>query len=396
MLAWYIGPWAWVDDGMPRWQPPTGAAALDLRAPSQIARGGAPGRGIFCIDGAPLDSSYTLLGTGDPAAIVATQRMKDSLPRVNRRAPQGDTLQALLFDALTEGSDPTGTEGPLPLMPTADRQLELHVGPFTYRVPTAEGQHHWTKVCDAIQRGMQPLITAELSRSGDHHRRVLDALCEKYRTQEWQQFVPAVQRKDVPVPLPHATTVTESFNTPDQVGLGPDLSWTSVSGTWEVKSNAATKTAADATTQLARANSDLSAADHYGQAVMTSDAPNDFHGPVARMPSTANATGFCCVNFGGSNFLVRMDSGVQNNLASSAYTLAANDVFKIECNGSTIRCLVNGVQKNIVTDSNHGSNLRCGLMQFMASTNPHMDDFRASDVLSASTRLLNLRRRAFA
>lgn len=121
---YYLGPWVWNAAGYPpAWQPPEGAlAAVDLRTlEAQAVAGGTPGLGFFATN-TPLDSAYTLLGTGDCRELNTTGAMRDAWESLLGYRPEGNLLVDLLWDQLTTGSDPDGAEHAKPLLPSRSRR----------------------------------------------------------------------------------------------------------------------------------------------------------------------------------------------------------------------------------------------------------------------------------
>ena len=89
------------------------------------------------------------------------------------------------------------------------------------------------------------------------------------------------------------TTLNESFDKADSDTLGPDLSWTELSGDQDVVSNA-WQAQPFSTQVLGRADSDLASTDHYAEIVISActavDTSGHGAGPVCRKDSTATNT----------------------------------------------------------------------------------------------------------
>jgi hypothetical protein len=362
---------------MPSWNPPPGYALLDLRSIPDHAEG-ASGRAVFFGDGS-IPSGYDSLGSGPWADIRPSGRTLAAIPRRRGFIPAGDTLRDLLLSILTDGSAPDGSDGPRPILPTVGRRVELRaVGAVHDRAFALDSSTHANRVKDVLRADFAAVhadATGGKTPDPEIHRRVLDYWCEKYGTGDWQQFVPAGLRAHIEGRLPHRTTITESFNKANGVGLGPDLSWTSVFGTWQVDSNKAGKSGTNSVVEHARADTDLSSADHYAQVAWS--AGSYFAGPCARVVNSSAKTFY--VLFGGSPlYLTKLVAGTQTNLTSGS-SCAMNDVMQVRIDGSTLTGRINGTQVISTTDTAITGNLRTGLHLYYATTSA-LDSFEAADL----------------
>src|SRR5207253_2934705 len=103
------------------------------------------------------------------------------------------------------------------------------------------------------------------------------------------------------------TTITDDFNRADGTTIGNQLTWTEVAGTWDTVSNQVQMTgpASDSATYSARAESDLSSADHYAQLVYVNagTVTTQAHlGPAARFSPSAQ-THYLSVPYNGTFYL---------------------------------------------------------------------------------------------
>jgi hypothetical protein len=358
--------------------------------------GGAPGIGLFVTYSAILPrDSYDLLCDGWLHDTKATQKLKDSIPARKGFTPQGDDLLGMLRSVLTIGADPTGQDFALPIMPTHDRRIEFSIGGMSHSERFVWGVSPETNIIQAvIQRDMAAAIDERQvgrMRQGQDQR-ILDALCEKYKLDksDWKQFVPVIRRNDIAGPLPHETSASENFDTTDGAALGPQLAWTSINGTWLIKTNRARKSANNVTQEFARADVDLSSADHYAQC---NQYGSSIHvgGPACRMPGTSTQTCYLTGNFSDVLYATKFVAGVQTNMVNTAVTWVSGDVYKIQASGSTITAHVNGVQKLSTTDTAITSNVRTGITQYANDTNGTLDNFLGSD-LSSGTNYVELER----
>jgi hypothetical protein len=347
MATVFEGPWASVSG---RNNPPANSRALIDLSPT-----GSPGsRGLFVSDG-NLGFGYRIVA--DPAAEV--------------------------WEALTTGADPEGLASAKPLVPTVQGNVELvfAASGLARRERFRFGTHpHTDKLRTLLRRQFGAMWDA--TDGADHCRRCLDKTCEKYGVEDWKEFVPQRLRAHVPGRLPHATTITESFNKADAATLGPDLTWTtSGSVTWSVTSNRGHKSGSGGQGEFANAGTDLSGDDHYGQAVCYVPVAGTYHGPACRTDFGAGSSFYSFV--GASNdstvYLIKWAGG-QTNIATGTHTLADADVVKVEANGSTITGYVNTVNVASVTDTGITGFLRCGLNQNTATAAGTFDSFEAADL----------------
>lgn len=399
---YYLGHWHWItegDDGY--FAPPSGVVGLiDLApVPAQAVAGSARPVGLFVTTAAVLSSDYTLLGEGDCRELNATAAMVSAIQSLVGYRPRGDTLADLIYDVLTDGSDPDGGSAPMPLMPGLNGWCDVRLGghsrivssKFEWGKPCSRGRGHWQKVRSVLRKEFQRLFDdakAGKLNDAEHHRRVLDFWCDKYRMQgaeDWKEFVPPGLQRDVPGRLKHQTTITESFDTGDSDTLGPDLTWAEVDGDWDIVSNQAEMmTNFGSTARDARAESDLSSADHYAKCTPTQAANSCHTGAAARFASAAE-TFYWSSRCGTTVFARRLSKVVAGTLTSLANdTTSGADPVECECNGSTIRALYNAVEVFSLTDTSIATGTRCGIAGYDptggASSNPRINDFEAADL----------------
>lgn len=381
-LNWYAGPWVWDASLMGGcWRAPSGLQGLDMRTlPEMSAQGGTPGNGLFCgtVERADLESraDYAHLGSGSWYDLKPSSALKARIPRRKGYQPKGDDLVGLVLDVLTDGADPDGGDGPMPIVPTAEGRVELHFG-MKHAERFAWGKGHFSLVRDGLRKQFAGLW----QRSPRLARKCLDYWCEKYGVDDWADLVPAALRADVPGRLPHETTITESFTRADSTSvMGNDLSWTQVAGSWGTSSNKGYKVATNGVTQAARADSDLSSADHYVQCVIANGTNATGHGPACRFSSSAN-TYYTTLNFTNLQYLIKIVSGSQTNLTSTSHTYANGETLKVEINGSSLNGYANGTQYPSTTDTSITGNTRGGVVSY--GINGTVDDFQAADLAAS-------------
>lgn len=390
-MRWYVGPWQWNDSNpsVPYWAAPDGAVgALDLRSiPQQSVGTVQDGFGIFASKD-ELSSDYELLGTGSLRDVKASQRLNDRIPKRDRkRQPKGDDLLSLLLDAICDGSDPTGDSFAKPLMPDDQMRLCLSVAGLSHQWKTAPWNYHWDKIQDVERADFQRCFDetkAGKTKDREHHRRVLDALCDKYNLQgadDWKGFVPAKLRKEIPGRLKHETTITDDFTRANGATIGNLLTWTDLDGNLTTVSNRVNGTTG---LDVSRAESDLSTADMSSQIVAV-NAVNAVYGVLARHSSSVK-TGYYGNVYQNTNSwrIFKRSAGTFTLLFSATNTLTAGDLVVLICNGSTVDILQNTTSRVSGTDTAITGNLRAGLIASVEPSTPQLDDFSASDYVSAT------------
>ena len=369
-MRYIRGPWAVEErEGGAIFVPPEGAEiVVDMRGALEIAA--ATGEGVFVTDGA-APAGYRVLGEG---------------------ALSGAALDGL-WEELTVAADPAGLTGPPPLMP--DRRLDL-----TLRCPRAGLLRRlrlvpgvspqwpgvraverlaYAAVRDGALAGRMrpPPLDGETDAVVDRrfHRRYLQALVQRYAVGYREfQLGAAPDGGDLPdePPLPHGSTLTESFDTADSDTLGPDQSWTETQGNARIVSN---EVSFDKTSfTYVRVGTDLAGSDQIVTLEVTAldnstSSRSVYTGPTARFASGANT-------FYGAYLrrnaaldrieLIKVVSGVTTLLATKTITHALPDEVSVRVDGSDISVLLNGVEEIApVTDSTITSGTRTGLFAFV-------------------------------
>ena len=194
--------------------------------------------------------------------------------------------------------------------------------------------------------------------------------------------------------LSGGATITESFNTADSDTLGPDLTWTELTGDIDIVGNEAAIISA-ATRCYARANTDLATDDHYSQVKVTTEPGGGTYyerGPICRNDATATITCYMFVrwhqNIGtGGRSLSRVTAGSLTILASDTTEGPVNDILRVEADGSSITAKVNGATVlGPVIDTNITGNLRCGFQGYRGGTGiaVRIDTFEAGDLAAGA------------
>ena len=444
MRRFYLGPWAWVTEPMgPHWSAPAGFNGLDLRTlPQMSQQAGTPGLGLFWGDGIITDSEYTLIGEGSFYDIKPGQVVKDRIPKRAGYSLKGDDLVGIIFDLFTDGADPAGQDCVKPLMPGMHGRCELICGQ-THNHRVRRGHGHWGIVRDLLRSDLKrqilgarteaaelralaaaingktwnqvnnatdsaivanrkllialrnrPLTVAQAvtflgnraDRTERQYRKVLDFTLEKYRIDkaEWQDLCPQDMLQELDPPEPHETSISDNFNGSDSDTMGVQLTWTELSGDWDIASNrAAMVTIASDQKQRARADHDLSSDDHEAQVTNYYPENGRYAGPACRMPSDTTATFYAVLTqTGDANiYLIKIVAGTQSNINSTSQTASDGNTSKVQADGSTIKSFYAGAEKASATDSAISGNVRCGLDQYTTVlSTPSFDDFSATDL----------------
>ena len=196
---------------------------------------------------------------------------------------------------------------------------------------------------------------------------------------------------DFPIPSGGAT-ITESFDTANSTTLGPDLSWTEVTGNAGVTSNQAENYSAAAGRM--KATTDLSTSDNYAQAVLKTPSGGSLYyvdcGVICRYSGSAGTdTGYLAwldSNIGPQDHIDKIVTGTRTTLADLNFPSGSggtvDDVWKVSAVGSTIAFAVNGTQVLSVTDTAITTGTRCGfqLRHTSAANRAAIDNFEAGDI----------------
>ena len=387
-----VGPLIWDEsvNGAPCWRPPQGFGLLDLRPlPDQGTSGGDPKLSLFFGAAGTIEnaSDYISLGEGSWSDLKPDERQRSLIPSRTGYTPAGDTLQEIVLDLLCGGADPLGFDCHKPLMPTNRMVFELHAAGQKYAEAFAWGEKHTALIRDVLRADFKALFNATRSnpnrKIADISLKVLDAYCEKYKVSkaDWHQFVPAELQADVPGPLPHETTITEDFVRADSTSvMGHNLTWTQVTGTWGTTSNKGYKVATNSAIETARAESDLSSADHYAQVLMGGVSTFSFAGPACRFAAAAN-THYFTANFSNVQYLSKLEAGTRTDLSTLAHAYAAS-ILKVQANGSTIKGFDAGSELLSVTDTAITGNLRTGLTSY--AVDETFASFQAADLVTVN------------
>lgn len=189
------------------------------------------------------------------------------------------------------------------------------------------------------------------------------------------------------------STINENWNCADNLtSLTCQLTWTSVTAGWQLKTNQARIIGVLGSDSWFRADTDLATADHYCEATistLTFAAGALYLGTIARAISSGSVTGY---NFKGTMQvpdyeLQKTSGGSDTVLGTFSATPAVNDVIRVTASGSSITGTLNGVDRvGPITDSGISGNLRGGVYGFSnnAGNDGGLDNWTASDVTVAA------------
>lgn len=387
-MRFWTGPYSWIDSGpaLRYWRQPVGSlASLDLR---NLEDQGTPvtpaGRGLFVTANATdLGSDYVLLGQAPTPGGVTLGPAARTAWRTAFGLPNplgGTTLAEIVWETITVQADPTGADRCMPLdCTTPRRRLELWIAGTKVRDQLFRASDpEATPLLDLLMRIYRRIRQACLDglHPPTHYRKVLGFWVKKYGL-NYRQFQPG----DLPdeAPLEPATTLQETFNTADSSTLGPTYSWTEFrdgagADTWEVFTNEA-RVKAWATTetlgQTARAESDLSSADHYAQLAITllgAGVENVQLGAACRFAAAADTYYWCRLLRVGVDALqlFKTFTGTATQLGSDYSTTPTPPcTVKVEANGSAISAYLDGTLRvGPETDTAITGNTRCGMFGF--------------------------------
>lgn len=175
------------------------------------------------------------------------------------------------------------------------------------------------------------------------------------------------------------TTFTDDFNRANSTDLGAN--WVEVSGDWSIVSNQLSPGAAGGTIVL-RAAGAMSTNDNSAQVTIAATTAAS-QGVWCR--GNPNITsGYLWRNDGTSWDLFQVVGGSFTNIGTFSGAAAPGDIAKVQAVGSTIKGLVNGVERVSVTDTAVASGTSVGIRS-ESSGSIRYDDFTGADVSSTVT-----------
>jgi hypothetical protein len=381
-VFYYLAPYELRDiGGMSGYAAPAGVVgSVDLRTLGQ--QSGAGGGAGFFAAASPL-AGLTAIASGDLRELNTNAAMRSAWRSATGVTVQGDKLIDLLWDHLTEGADPNGDAACCPLMPTRSLDLELHLGGHSLiKVAKLDkASRHWNKVQAVERRHVESLYKAadRGEVSTDLIRTNHDHLGRKYGIDKPEDSFTPPGRGKLPRKLAR-TIITESFPSDGAITSGQDQSWSNIQNTLVVSSGRVTNGSFDSC--VSRMNYDF-ASDHYAQHIYISGVgANDALQAVTRKDSSATITNYQAgyVSSSGQWATVKVVAGTGTVIGTNTTTgITANDVTKLDANGSTQSRYKNGSLQNAATDTAITGNTRTGIRIFSFAASPLLDSFEAGD-----------------
>lgn len=227
-----------------------------------------------------------------------------------------------------------------------------------------------------LDLGDQPGKWTKLAKANDSYVRLVIVGVELFR---------------VPV-ISGGSTHAEAFTKANSTTLGPTLTWTEVIGNAEVFSNK-WRNVTNNSDLYTRAEHDCGSADMYAQAKVDYTSSGSWI-LCARYSSSAQTFYMAVGNNQSSEgaLLIRVVAGSETQLGSYATVATSEGVqylYRIECNGSQIRVLVDGAEVINQTDpSPIATGQRGGLGAFAPATQIRWDDYEHGSL--GSPTLVNL------
>lgn len=151
-----------------------------------------------------------------------------------------------------------------------------------------------------------------------------------------------------------ATIVSDDFNRADNASLGAN--WTTISGTVALRiltNQCSSVLTGGVQTGVFTGAGWTGGQDHWAECKVITKAASSDGGPACRMSTTAQTFFLCDINTAdtvalGSSMTIdvfRVLAGVFTSIAQATLVISSGDVLRCEAQGTTIRGLVNGVQK---------------------------------------------------
>lgn len=389
-----LHPYVW-DSSFGCHRPPDGSgSALDFRPEAEQAKASqSGGYGMFHWDEpAKVPSEAIPIGSGDCREYQPTvsERNEMRLKLGLSANPAGTYLTDCISDILGPLSDPTGQNGPKPIMPCGGL-LDIHLSghskvysqPFDFQeVFKPSPNSRASRIRDVIRASV-----SEARKSGGselagkvvgswlkQHAKFIDSdLVNPAKKVEWSRLLSTQDLLLLGVgfkPKNPATSFTDNFDRSDSSSLGG--SWTTfltnaeygISGNKCIFGKASTT--GDGAYQSARYDFDVSSVDHWTEIQLSSyiiTSSNSWLGPVARFSSSANTGYAYCLmarSTSATNHLYKIVSGVATSLGSNLEVNISTSTPRTKCSGSTIQGIIGAVRIS-VTDTSITGGTRGGL-----------------------------------
>lgn len=392
----YLGRWVWnkpedigLDDG--EFRAPLSEDG-DYRGNLSIRTGvvgATSGLSLFVYDRAVTDPGLTIL-TDDPQGIVSRTRI-DALQQaiLPPRSFTETRLHDIFWEMFNLMADPTGqTRWRKGLQPRHTGELNLWLGGVNIkRVKRLEiGAPEWVSVRNGLHSMYRKMRQRSDSdpRSLNLHRRWLSVQMEKFRVSDQTLFIPGDE--EIVEPLPHHTTYTDDFTT------DTDQTLSEYNSDYSMKSTQNVLEAVDAMSDAVvggsesswRLNLDLDSVDHKATGTKISGGTNSWRQTAARMESDNYDNFYAADKNSVANYRLKKHYlSTFTQLGSTHNESGTNTPMTVECSGSDITLLVNGVIQGDtpVTDEDLDDGIRCGGSSRGAAFSSRFDDWSAEDLV---------------
>lgn len=378
----YLAQWEWACESADEcyWRAPGGGnvGSLDLRTLPQMGKaGGTPqGYGIFTYKEQRTIPESLYLGTDLNRSLTLTEKTAIKIS-FGLAELTSNTVLDFLWDIFTKYTDPTGQTAPKPLTGKQGETVKLYLSGFSLIKEEPFTEEHRQRTIDVFKEDYKrnikegvPLETLQRwtgSTMKDLYGKMDDEIAEKilpleHKANKWKE--------------PH-TTIKDDFDRTNADALGTATvasvsqgwSWTEVAGDMDILSNQA-KVLEATNTSYSRADSDLSSADHYAQALFVSLVVGRRMGVAARF-SAATGTFYFGVTddevdfdyWGISKFVTDPTPTETRGMVTNTtgYAAPVNNTLKLTVKGSSLEFFQDEVSKVTLTDSSITGNLRTGL-----------------------------------
>lgn len=412
MTRYWAGPWQWSSAGpTPHYRAPSGASALvDLRNIETQSAGNhaaGVGNGFFCTpDDVDLGSDYALLGQGYITEVQTNASVRSAWQSMFGVVPQGDTLVDYLAYTLTDGSDPTGSSGPKPIVPCVQPigEVEIilagHSVVWRRKMSVQNGQSkHAKAVRDLLRRELEDI--AENDPDPTLWRKYLGSIKKKFG-QRWndesEDWVVSAKLKakgkgknsrtfaDEP-----RTSYTETWpSNGSTITSGQDRGWAYQTGSGLTVASTQLNIT-NTTWARAYMTSAMSSADHYAEHTIISGINTSIaHAVCARASSSADTCYFADlykITVDAIRLYKVVAATYTQLVLDASYTTVANDVLKVEANGSSIKNYVNGgTAKQSATDTSITGILYAGVGGVTTGATGVCDSWTCSDLAAGASR----------
>lgn len=393
------------------WRDNTIGARLDLRTKFQYDEPGEiAGYGIFVLDELLLCKGARVL-VALPADLdkELTGQEKTALEvglGLDNAAITANTTREVIFSLFTSLASERGVTS---IIPNRKRELSLYLGPWKLKSERVLDFTNHAYILTTIQE--QYRVIRENTLRGDnppkHYSRFLTLQLERYKTKDWQQFIPSDLPKETPLPV--ASVIGDTFVEGSDTALeshtatGPNggFSWSRMTesggGTAEVVAATDNVFVTNTSPGVFRAESALDSGNH----ACDMDVNIGSGGARRRISvlTNFNGTGVNAAAEDYYQFRVNDDVGdfeiveVTNSseviLNSVTDTISGTQNLKGENDGGTLTLYIDDVSKLTASDATFGAVLETGIAIRKADTsNLFADNYECSDLAAPTRRMI--------